>query len=81
MSYTTDHMAVRTFGYRYAETNPGLESPLSGEWADGLTPHAMLDAAGVTLPKNVSQEVIGFIVEELCDTFEDAYHEAQEDED
>ena len=64
---------VREFGAEWALRMPNVENPLSGEYADDLTPASMLERAGVSLDEHEDWD----LVETLCDAFEDAYWDAQ----
>lgn len=47
-------------------------SPLSGEWADGMTPLGLLRALGVEDPHNYPDDD----ADALCDAYEQAYSDA-----
>lgn len=50
-------------------------SPLSGEWADGLTPDALMDELGIVARTASSEER-----DELCTAYETAHSDAWSDE-
>lgn len=52
----------------YAERRPGIESPLSGEYADDLTPGALVRELGFD-ESDLEHEEVSWI----CDTWEVAY--------
>lgn len=54
-------------------------APLSGEWADGLTPRAILEDYDVELD-DVSEEVRDEMSDEMCAAYEQAHSDAWGDE-
>lgn len=70
----TDEATVRKVLTMIADGDPEWEipAPLSGEWADGMTLGRLAEELGT------SEEHKSF--DELCTAYEEAYHEAYEDE-
>lgn len=71
----TDHQknreAATRYGTEYAQRRPGLTDPLNGEYADDLTPTALIKALGID-PDTITDDDLA----DLCDYFEDAYLDA-----
>ena len=54
-------------------------APLSGEWADGMTPALLLEELGAQDVSEDDYDLDGFN-NELCDAYEQAYYDAWRDE-
>lgn len=74
--YYTDLDRIKAAGRAYADaglaagdTTP-QESPLSGEWADGLLPQDVLDAAGISARFD---DLDDFEQTDVLDAWEDGY--------
>lgn len=52
-------------------------SPLAGEWADGYTPTALFSDLGIEFDESVA---VDFLMEEVCNAYEDAFARAVTDE-
>jgi len=79
MDYYEQLDAIKAAGREYAdngiaagETEP-LESPFSGEWADGLTGQDVLSMVGI---KATFNELDGFEQTDVLDYWEDGYYSA-----
>lgn len=72
MDFNEMEARVIAFAKEYAARRPGIENPLSGEFADDLTPEMMLTECGITLSDDDD-----FTAAALCDEFEATYAEAE----
>jgi hypothetical protein len=53
-------------------------APLSGEWADGMTPQGLIEEVGAGW--DIDDPDAEIVLSALCDAYEDAYYDAWHDE-